>query len=226
MKIDLSKFDWGPVDGGVKLYLQDETFNKINNGGKSDYEKLFEVEENDIVVDIGATIGDFTYSILHKKPRHVYVVEPIGVYFDTLRKNLEGHPVSFTNAAISSEKQVKIHWMGLEDDKVKTLTFKEFIDLHRLHKIDFLKIDIEGGEYSILTTENLPILKTIPKIVVECHLGNRIEKERFRIFRDTVISEFKKYEIRSIDFVDVKWDLWNEHFLDYYFAVYLYIDNR
>jgi hypothetical protein len=71
MKIDLSNFDWGPLDDGVKIYLKNEIFDQINNGGNSDYEKLFEVEENDIVVDIGATIGDFPYSILHKKPNNL-----------------------------------------------------------------------------------------------------------------------------------------------------------
>lgn len=225
MKIDLSSFDWGPTSEMLKEYLKNEIFNQINNGGNSDYEKLFEVEENDIVVDIGATIGDFPYSILHKKPKHIYVVEPLGVFFDTMKKNLEGHPVSFTNAAISSEKCMKVLWDGHEEI-VRTLTFKEFIDYNRLYKIDFIKIDCEGGEYSILTEENLDILKSIPKIVIECHLTNKIEKEKFRNFRDNILNNFDNYEIRSIDFIDIKWDLWNEHFLDYYAGVYLYIDNR
>jgi hypothetical protein len=225
MKIDLSSFDWGPTSEMLKEYLKNEIFDQINNGGNSDYEKLFEVEENDIVVDIGATIGDFAYSILHKKPKHIYVVEPLGVFFDTMKKNLEGHPVSFTNAAISSEKCIKIWWDNHEEI-VRTLTFKEFIDHNRLHKIDFIKIDCEGGEYSILTEENLDILKSIPKIVIECHLTNRIEKEKFRNFRDNILNNFDKYEIRSVDFIDIKWDLWNEHFIDYYAGFYLYIDNR
>jgi hypothetical protein len=142
-----------------------------------------------------------------------------------MKKNLEGHPVSFTNAAISSEKCMKVLWDGHEEI-VRTLTFKEFIDYNRLYKIDFIKIDCEGGEYSILTEENLDILKSIPKIVIECHLTNKIEKEKFRNFRDNILNNFDNYEIRSIDFIDIKWDLWNEHFLDYYAGVYLYIDNR
>ena len=225
MKIDLSNFDWGPLSEDVVLYLKNEIFDKINNGERSDYEKFFEVEEGDIVLDIGATVGDFGYSILHKKPKHIYVVEPIGVYFDAMKRNLEGYPVSFTNAAISNEKSKKIWWMDHEQ-VATTLTFKEYINLNRLHKIDFLKIDIEGGEYSILTQENLEILKSIPKISIECHLGNRFEKEYFRIFRDTMINEFKRYEIFSLDFVDIKWELWQESFLEYYGAFYLFIDNR
>lgn len=225
MKIDLNLFDWGPTSEYFREYLENEIFNPINNGENSDYEKIFQVEENDIVVDIGATVGDFPYSILHKRPKHIYVVEPLVSFFDTLKKNLEGHPVSFTNAAITSEKHMKISWDG-QEEFVRTLTFKEFVDQNRLSKIDFLKIDCEGGEYSILTEENLPILKNISKIVIECHLGDRIQKEFFRKLRDNILGNFENFHVRSLDFVDIKWDLWNEHFLEYYAGVYLYIDNR
>lgn len=225
MKIDLDVFDWGETSEEIRMYLQNEIFIPINNGENSDYEKIFQVEENDIVVDIGSTVGDFPYSILHKKPKHIYVVEPLVTFFDTLKKNLEGCPVSFTNAAISSERYMKIKWDGKEEE-VRTLTFKDFINQNRLTNIDFLKIDCEGGEYSILTEENLSILKNIPKIVIECHLGDRIQKEQFRTFRDNILPHFENYHIRSVDFVDIKWDLWNEHFLEYYAGFYLYIDNR
>jgi hypothetical protein len=29
-----------------------------------------------------------------------------------------------------------------------------------------------------------------------------------------------------VDGVDIKWDLWNEHFIEYYTEVIIYIDNR
>jgi tRNA G46 methylase TrmB len=69
--IDLTKFNWGPTSERFKKQVIDEIFNGVN-----DYEKLFEVEEDDIVIDIGSTVGEFTYRILDKKPKHCYVVEP------------------------------------------------------------------------------------------------------------------------------------------------------
>ena len=225
MNIDTSKFDWGPSSQHMKSFLEGEIFGPMSRGEKSDYEKIFEVSEGDIVVDIGATVGDFAYSILHKKPKHIYVVEPLGVFFDVLKKNLEGHPVSFTNAAISNEKFIKVTWDG-QVDMVRTLSFKEFIEHNRLYNIDFLKIDCEGGEYGIFIEENLEVLKKIPKIAVEFHLWGGVAKELFRNFRDNILPHFKKYEVRSVDFVDIKWDLFNEHFIQYYVGVYFYIDNR
>jgi FkbM family methyltransferase len=217
--MNLDKFDWGPTSERFKKQVTEEIFN-----GTNDYEKLFEVEEGDIVVDIGATVGEFTYKILEKNPKHCYVVEPLPVFFDTLKRNLEGRQVSFTNAAITSDKFCKINWDG-HDEKVNTLTFKEFIELNRLNKIDFLKFDCEGGEYDIFSEENIEYLKKVPKIVCEMHLRTGILKEKFRYFRDKILPNFNNFKFISLDNVDITWDLNNEHFVQYYKEVYLHIKN-
>ena len=217
--MNLDNFNWGPTSEKFKKQVLDEVFEGVN-----DYEKFFEVEEGDIVVDIGATVGEFTYKILEKKPKHCYVVEPVSVFFDTLKKNLHGHPVSFTNAAITKDSVCKIKWDGF-DESVNTLTFNEFIRLNRLKRIDFLKFDCEGGEYDIFSEENIPFLKTIPKIVGEFHLRNGILKENFRYFRDNILSNFNNYRFMSLDGVNITWDLKNEHFIQYYKEVYIYIYN-
>ena len=217
--MNLDNFNWGPTSEKFKKQVIDEIFDGVN-----DYEKLFEVEEGDIVVDIGATVGEFTYRILDKKPKHCYVVEPVSVFFDTLKKNLHGYPVSFTNVAITSDKFCKINWDGY-DESVNTLTFNEFIKMNRLEHIDFLKFDCEGGEYDIFSEENISFLKTIPKIVGEFHLRNGISQEKFRHFRDKILPNFNNYKFISLDGVDIMWYLKNEHFIQYYKEVYLYINN-
>jgi len=219
--VNLDNFDWGPTSQSYKEQMMSEIF----SDKKSLYEYVFDVEENDIVVDIGATIGEFTFSILNKKPKHCYVVEPFGVFFDTLKKNLEGYPVSFINAAISSEKVLEIDWDG-QLENFRPLTFNEFIEQNRLKKIDFLKVDCEGGEYDVFSQKNVEYLKNTPKIVVEMHLRSKINKEKFRYFRDNILPNFKKIIFKSVDNVDITWDLYNEHFIEYYKEVMLYIDNR
>lgn len=214
---NIENFDWGATSEAFKSQVINEVFN-----GTSDYERLFEVEEGDIVVDIGSTVGEFTYSILHKKPKHCYVVEPMPVFFDTLQNNLYGHPVSFVNAAITDEKYCTLQWDG-HIHNVQTLTFEEFILKNRIKKIDFLKSDCEGGEYNIFSQTNISFLKTIPKIVFEIHLNSPILKEKFRNFRDNILPHFDNFHVRSIDGVDIKWDLYNEHFIQYYKEVYFYI---
>jgi 16S rRNA A1518/A1519 N6-dimethyltransferase RsmA/KsgA/DIM1 with predicted DNA glycosylase/AP lyase activity len=77
----MNNFDWGWMnfDHGLihKTHIEKETFeDRI-------YERFFEVEEGDIVLDIGASIGPFTYSILTKNPKHVFCIEPSETEFKT-----------------------------------------------------------------------------------------------------------------------------------------------
>ena len=162
--IDISKFDWGKSSQNHIRYTSEDVFTNRT------YEKKFRVEQGDIVVDIGATVGEFTFTIQDRKPKHCYVVEPIPVFFDTLKKNLEGNPVSFTQAAISKDKDLKVSWDG-QVQVCRTLSFKEFLQQNRLFKIDFLKVDCEGGEYDVFSEENIDFLKSVPKIVAEFHTG-------------------------------------------------------
>jgi FkbM family methyltransferase len=219
-------FIWGDVSEVFKK-LNAEEFNLHNI-----YEKFFTVEEGDIVVDIGASIGPFTYSILKNKPKHCWVVEPLDNQFEVLKQNLMGGPVSFVKVAITDIKKVKIEWDG-NVAYPRTLTFNEFITENGLSKIDFLKIDCEGGEYDIFSIENFEFLKTIPKIVTEFHLGmeddiksSMVLKSKFRYFRDYLLNNFNNFEVYSIDGVDIKWNLYNEEFLDYYTGIIIYVDNR
>ena len=228
-KNEFKDFDWGTQNGWYINSIKDEIF------GQRIYERFFEVEPGDVVVDVGASLGPFTYSILNKKPKHVFCFEPCEEEFPTLIKNTLGHPVSHLLKGISSvnglvdENKLFNSVMGTQN-KMETITFKRFLELYDLPKIDFLKTDCEGGEYDIFTDENFDYIKNnVKKIAGEWHLNEYYYpgvKEKFREFRDKYLSQFDKYEVYSVDNVNIKWDLWNEHFIEYYTEVIIYIDNR
>jgi FkbM family methyltransferase len=240
--IDLTNFNWGWMGNPTDTYhiMPDGSHKDMGQYHKDSitqeifidkcYERFFEVEENDVVLDIGASVGPFTYSILHKKPKHVFCFEPSESEFKTLVKNTIGHPVTQINKGVSNVNSVVMndHLFGGED-QMESITFKKFIDLYGIEKIDFLKTDCEGGEFDIFTLENLDwIKKNVKKIVGEWHIQlqghNNVEK--FRQFRDVYLKEFPNHQVYSVDNVDIKWDLWNEHFLEYYAQIIIHIDNR
>jgi FkbM family methyltransferase len=236
-KLKLENFDWGwmdsntvqvSIDGEITTlgkYHKENMINEIFVQGL--YERFFQVEENNIVLDIGASNGPFTYSILHKKPKHVYCIEPSYIEFPILVKNTCGYPVTPINKGISNVNTFEINNKVFGgDDRMEGITFDRFCKLYNIKKIDFLKTDCEGGEYHIFTQENLPFIKeNVVRIVGEWHLSNTELKTKFRNFRDNFLINFKKIYVTDVEGLDIKWDLFNEHFLEYYTEVIVYIDN-
>ena|ERR1035437_1173926 len=226
----MNSFDWGCLNegyGGHKLAITTETFDNDM------YERFFQVEEGDIVLDIGSSVGPFVYSILGRNPKHVFCIEPSEKEFKTLVKNTTGYPVTHILKGISDKNSyVNTNQLFGGEEQMEGITFKKLCHLYNLEKIDFLKTDCEGGEYDIFTLDNYDFIKNnIKKIVGEWHLSDQYNSEvelskKFRIFRDTFLSKFTNYRVFSTDGVDIQWDLWNEHFIEYYSEVIIYIDNR
>jgi FkbM family methyltransferase len=219
----LANFNWGPMEHtSTKEFLINEIFiEKV-------YNKLYDVQEGDIVVDIGASVGPFTYFILDKKPLQVYTLEPSKVEFPILVKNTLGMPVCNINKAIYEGDGITnafdtYFWNG----NVETIKFKTFRELYAIEYIDFLKTDCEGGEYYIFNEENIDFLVNNVKVIVgEWHLENQERKEKFKKFIYEYLPRFKQFDVYSLDGIDIKWDLYNEHFLNYYNQVIFHINNK
>jgi len=223
--MNLNNFDWGTSSEWFVNTIGKEIFqDKI-------YERFFEVEKDDVVFDIGASIGPFTYSILNKNPKKVICFEPSFEEFPTLVKNTIQGNVYCVNKGISNiiGEQVFSDLYGQTNSEgiAYSTTFNKIIDDFNIQKIDFIKTDCEGGEYDIFNIENLMWIKNnVKKIAGEWHLDTPKRKKQFREFRDVYLRVFPKHEIYSIDNLNIKWDLWNEHFIEYYKQVIIYIDNR
>jgi FkbM family methyltransferase len=225
--MNLDKFDWGNSNQWYRDFIGKEIFeDKI-------YERFFSVEEGDIVFDAGSSTGIFGYSIIDKKPSKIYCVEPSIYEIETSKLNIPKEIGIFINKGISNIDGKIVLNDVYENGKTVSSKFFEvskfntILNQHDIKKIDFLKTDCEGGEYDIFSIDNLIWLKqNMCKAVGEWHLGKPEEKQKFREFRDVFLRVFPNHEVYSIDNVNIKWDLWNEHFIEYYKQVIIYIDNR
>ena len=241
--MNLLGFDWGWMDepsdtyitdrDGVKKQIGDYHKDSITKEIFQDklYEKYAEVKEDDIVIDIGASVGPFTYSILDKNPSKVICVEPSSIEHPTLEKNVLRDNVSIIKKALGSVDGKMVlteifgsHGQPLEIDSIR---FDTLVRENHIEKVDFLKTDCEGGEYDIFSIDNLIWLKQNLGVAVgEWHLSTPELKQKFREFRDVFLRVFPNHQIQSVDNCDIKWDLWNEHFIEYYNEVIIFIDNR
>lgn len=193
LKVD---FDWGVNSETMNKIIEKEIFEE------NIYEKFFSVKENDIVMDIGANVGAFSYSILHKNPKHIYCIEPSTNLVSTIKNNLKGHSATIINCAVSNDNS---NTKELDDDvsiyshegTYKTRTFKNILQGYNIDHIDFLKIDCEGGEYDVFVEENRDfLLNKVKYIVGEWHF-NGIDNflEKFTNFRELYLKNHKNYRV-------------------------------
>lgn len=152
-------------------------------------------EEDDVVVDIGSNVGAFIKLALNNKCKEIYGCEPNPVCIDILKKNYSEYKNLFINqyaisdsigcsqlmipsldnaAGTSKTKEStvlqSIDFSDCNFVNVEKITFKEFIRKNNISRIDFLKVDCEGGEEFIFNETNIEYIKqNVYKIVIEYH---------------------------------------------------------
>jgi len=211
------EFDWGSFNNDI--VCRDYVKNEIEYGV---YTKFFDVEKNDIVFDIGASVGPFTNFIINKFPKEVHCFEPNEECFKTLTKNLKRYDNVFLNFCAlekySTNEIIKNSVYNIDDEnKVNIITLKNYIEKNNIKKIDFLKTDCEGGEWFIFTPENYDwIHKNVRKIAGEFHLFDEVMKKSFIAFRDLYLKNAKNvvaFLSNQYAFVE-EIDIWNDDYIN------------
>jgi FkbM family methyltransferase len=194
-------------------------FSYLEIFGKNLYKNQdIEIQENDIVVDIGSNVGAFIKYANDKKAKKIYSCEPnpnciniIDKYYG-INKNVvlnqfaisdrDGETflqidcnsiTSGCSKILESKANGADHYKNATLLSVKTISFKNFIKANNIDFIDFLKIDCEGGEVFIFIDENKEFfMKNVKKIVLEFHNEKKIDIINFL--------KSANYEVYSDDF--------------------------
>jgi hypothetical protein len=114
--------------------------------------KTDDLQSNDVVLDIGANLGAFTV-LAAKKVRYVIAVEPL--FYEELQANVQLNglenavclPFALDWVGPFTERWKRIHFCG-RDELVPCKEFKSILSECPVQP-NFLKIDCEGGEWSI-----------------------------------------------------------------------------
>lgn len=198
------------------------------------YQKLFQVEAGDTVVDIGSGVGLFVRYIVDKKPKQVYCLEPNNSLFDSLVDNVKLFRVLCINKAIGNIDGIEIQ-SGIFDvtreripQNVYTITFKSLCKDLNIRKIDFLKVSCSGNEYSIFSDNNLNwIRKNAKKIVITCSLFSNELRTDFINFKNSFLNRFKNVKVFDSNSRDISNEILYSNELDHDNQfVTVYIDNR
>lgn len=159
--------------------------------------KMFEIKADDIVIDIGAHLGFFTIKAAKTAVNGtVYAFEPFSMHYKLLEENIVSNQFNnvklFNRAVTDKDGELSFFYTMIGDpgdtslfkinpeektyeEKVKTISLQDFFQKEKLDRCDFLKIDCEGAEYSILMSADRNTLNKIQKIAMEWH---RFEPEQ------------------------------------------------
>jgi len=148
-----------------EMYVRDVY---LNNG-------TLQIRDGDIVLDLGANMGNFTnLALAHGDNVRVIAVEPgrgandqfwrsvsLNIGFGdrvTLVQSLLGEPCARQEGTNGDSQYQGAHYM----------TESELIQVAGIERVDFLKCDIEGGEFALLGP-NSRLLELAKNLAVEVH---------------------------------------------------------
>ena len=147
------------------------------------------LSNNSNCIDVGCHKGEILELILKYSPEgHHYAFEPIPYLFDKLEKKYKNkaliYPYALSDKAGKSsfqfvknapaysgikKRKYDIAKPDIEEIEVELRTLDKVIPKNT--KIDFIKIDVEGGEYGVLKGARMLLKRSHPVVVFECGLG-------------------------------------------------------
>ncbi len=147
------------------------------------------VEKDDVVVDIGANLGFFSYYSLIKGAKKVYSFEPSYEQYKAIKDNFgdidrliienlavtsDGNPLNLYQHKYLSVLSITSEDKTNDDNYIikecNSVNLEEYCNTNNIN-INFLKVDCEGAEYDIFNSLSDEFLKSIDKIAMECHFN-------------------------------------------------------
>jgi len=185
---------WFKTKYGFSIYsnLKDRILELDVNASWEQMESSFiadNIKEGDVFVDVGANIGYFSMLAARQKAAKVLAVEPVPGTYEMLNMNIKhnmlDNVIESFNIALGSEKRTAkfVSSLGpkshMEYDVDNVHSDLPTIDVHvttlddllkdrgKITRIDFIKVDIEGGEYGFLLGARKTIEAFKPIILME-----------------------------------------------------------
>ena len=139
------------------------------------------IQENEVIIDIGANIGDTLFRLLNINTRpYYYCIEADNFFFEYLQKNKKSLDASIQNKIILiktlvgdqlkgnlSESTTGTKSLIVSDLGVKSKKLDDIIMEHKIKNIKLIKVDVDGFDYNILFSAINELKNNKPDIFFE-----------------------------------------------------------
>jgi FkbM family methyltransferase len=195
-----------PVDGIYQVTA--ETFDKKD---WHYYQKEHtEIEEGEILLDIGTAEGLFPLSVV-QKCKKIILIEPNKYFFAALQKTFYKYQdkVTLIHAAVGNKEAViSMQGESLSGQISEDISSGDTVKIRKIdnilsgQKITYLKADIEGFEYEMLKGAASTIKQNKPKIAITTYHPQNNAEEIINLVR-SFVPEYKYY-VKGIYDVECK----------------------
>ncbi len=150
--------------------------------------KDYSLEENDVVVDVGAAEGIFALHHI-EKIKHLYLIETDNEWIEAIKETYKPwqSKITIINKFVSDK----------DDDKnVRLDTY-----FSNIEKIEFLKIDVDGAERNLLNGAEITVASKVKKLAI-CTYHKPNDNSDFSAFltsKNYAITNSKGYMLFHFD---------------------------
>jgi FkbM family methyltransferase len=177
----------------------------------------YPLKKSSVAFVVGAYKGDYLNKLDNKFNCQIYAFEPISEYYEILNSKFEKKEnINLYNIGLSDSsgeeyfqkigESSSVYGESTDVEKVELMSIDKFMSNQNLKNIDFIYMNIEGGEYNLIKkiiASNL--IKNINFLQVQFHNINkdsvRLRKEIRSALRDTHRCIF------NFPFIWERWDL-------------------
>lgn len=163
---------------------------------------LLECDENEVLVDIGAYVGDSAKSFIdtYGNYQKIYCYEITESSFEKCKQTLSGYKnIIFRNCGVGSKNEVKYLRSFGSDNSSNTLQDQGNVPINIVtidkdisDKITLIKMDIEGGEQDALAGCRKHITNEHPKLTI-CTYHNNEDIWKIPRMIDEMYPDYKFY---------------------------------
>lgn len=159
--------------------LHHSFYDEINYGKEYDHEGA-SISPGDRVLDCGACIGMFTDYAYKKGASKVYSVEMKEINYACLKNNMKTlWAEDMRNIPPGKVEYPVLYNMRVTNDTQDPQTDFGLNEFLEHNYIDFVKMDIEGGEWASLLNLKNENMQSVNKWAIELHVGWSEDKEHY-----------------------------------------------
>ncbi|WP_018702958.1 FkbM family methyltransferase [Anaeromusa acidaminophila] len=198
---DKALYEWNLIDGDNSLRLD------------------YDLEPNSVVFDVGGYKGQWASDIYSRYNCRILIFEPVGEFAENIRKRfVRNDKIEVFEVALGgrsrkehiqlSQDGSSIYRKGNKYQVIEVVDIAEFLLEHKIEKINLMKINIEGGEYEVLSRLiETGFISKIENIQVQFHeVSPSSDKDMETIQKELSKTHVPQYQYKYI------WEGWTWRF--------------